>query len=267
MTLVSHIKFAGIDEVVCEKLNLELPPLGPEEIRIEPAFIGVCGSELHVLAGGHPFAKPPMVTGHEISAVVAETGAMVRHAAVGDRIAADGKARFVACTLGKTPALAEKGDIPLFVGGDAAAIETLAPILRHLGNVTFDMGSIEGATVFKLISNLVGMTNLAVLAEAFLLARKAGIDPEVFAAALRTTGGWSSQADIRLNWMMQADFAPRFAVDLAAKDLRLSVNAAATWGVPTPVAAAGLSVFSLARAAGLGAKDAAAIVVPLTPVE
>lgn len=176
-----------------------------------------------------------------------------------------GGARFVACTLGKTPAMAREGLIPVFVGGDAAAVEQLKPVFAVMANAVFDMGSVEGATTFKLISNLVGMTNLAVLAEGHLLAQAAGIDPATYMEALRTTGGWSVQADIRLKWMMERDFAPRFAVDLAAKDLRLSVNAAAQWGVPTPVAAAGLSVFSLAHAAGLGAKDAAAIVEPLTP--
>jgi len=186
---------------------------------------------------------------------------------VSDMITKGGRARFVACTMGKTPAMAEKGEIPVFVGGDQASLDALAPVFKHIASAVFDMGSVEGATMFKLISNLVGMSNLAILAEGYLLASKAGIAPEVFSAALKTTGGWSVQADIRLNWMMTDDFAPRFAVDLAAKDLRLSVNAAATWGIPTPVAAAGLSVFSLARAAGLGSKDAAAIVAPLTPIK
>lgn len=173
------------------------------------------------------------------------------------------QAAFVACTLGKTPAMAEQGKIPVFVGGEADAVKALTPILQHMASDIFDMGSVEGATMFKLISNLVGMSNLAILAEGHLLAKQAGIDNETFAAALKTTGGWSVQADIRLNWMMQRDFATRFAVDLAAKDLRLSVNAAATNGVPTPVTAAALSVFTLAHAAGLGAKDACAVVAAL----
>lgn len=176
-------------------------------------------------------------------------------------------AAFVACTLGKTPALARAGRIPVFVGGDAAAVGKLRPVLDAMAEAVFDMGSVEGATMFKLISNLIGMTNLAVLAEGHLLARAAGIDPAVYMEALRTTGGWSVQADLRLKAMMERDFAPRFAVDLAAKDLRLSVDAAARRGVPTPVAAAGLAVFSLARAAGLGDRDAAAIVEPLMPKE
>ena len=89
MTVVSQIKFADIGVVACEKVDIELPPLSPDEVRIEPAYIGVCGSELHVLAGGHPFAKPPMVTGHEISAVVVEVGSAVTNAAVGDHVVVD----------------------------------------------------------------------------------------------------------------------------------------------------------------------------------
>ncbi|CAH2603895.1 NAD(P)-dependent oxidoreductase [Rhodovastum atsumiense] len=181
-------------------------------------------------------------------------------------VAAGGRARFAACTLGKTPAMAERGEIPVFFGADdPSLLETLRPVLAQMASTVFDMGSPEGATMFKLISNLVGMTNLVVLAEGLQLARATGIADDTFTAALKTTGGWSVQADIRLGWMAAADFAPRFAVDLATKDVRLSVDTAARRGVPTPVAAAALSVFSLARAAGLGAQDAAAVAVPLGP--
>ena len=184
---------------------------------------------------------------------------------IGNLIEKNTGASFVACTLGKTPALAQKGEIPVFVGGPPSAIAKLDPLLKHISNAVFNMGSVEGATMFKLISNLIGMTNLTVIAEGYALAKAAGIDGQTFAEALKTTGGWSTQADIRLNWMMNRDFTPRFSVDLAAKDLRLSVNMAATWGVPTPVAAAGLSVFSLARAAGLGRQDAASVIETIMP--
>jgi len=182
-----------------------------------------------------------------------------------DGVEATKAAGFVACTLGKTPALAAQGEIPVFVGGKPEALAALTPVFEHMSNAVFDMNSVEGATMFKLISNLVGMTNLAVLAEGLLLSSAMGIDPKTFSAALQTTGGWSSQAVIRLDWMIDQDFAPRFAVDLAAKDLRLSVDAAARGGVATPVSAAALSVFSLAHAAGKGGLDAAAIIAALAP--
>lgn len=172
---------------------------------------------------------------------------------------------FVACTLGKTPVQAEAGQVPAFVGGPAQAVAALAPVLDRMAGSVHDMGSVEGATSFKLISNLVGMTNLVALTEGYLLARSAGIDPEVFTEALRTTGGWSVQADIRLPWIVADDLDPRFAVDLAAKDLRLSVDAAARRAVPTPVGAAALGVLTAASAGGHGARDAAAVVEALDP--
>jgi 3-hydroxyisobutyrate dehydrogenase len=184
---------------------------------------------------------------------------------IADLLKRESGAQFVACTLGKTPALAEKGEIPVFVGGEAPALERIAPLLSHMSSAVFDMGSVEGATMFKLISNLVGMSNLAILAEGWLLAKATGIDASTFAAALATTGGWSTQAELRLENVMSGDFKTRFSVDLAAKDLRLSVDTAARRGVPTPVSAAASSVFALARAAGHGREDAAAVVAPLTP--
>jgi 3-hydroxyisobutyrate dehydrogenase len=184
---------------------------------------------------------------------------------ISDMIAASTSASFVACTVGKTPAHAEQGEIPAFVGGATADLERLTPLLERLSNGVYNMGSIEGATVFKLISNLVGMSNLAVLAEGYVLARRAGIPAETFTEAMRTTGGWSAQADMRLPWIIADDLAPRFAIDLAAKDLRLSVNAAAEWHVPTPVGAAALTAFTTASASGHGALDAAAVVEPLDP--
>ncbi|WP_198416298.1 NAD(P)-dependent oxidoreductase [Cryobacterium sp. Sr3] len=184
---------------------------------------------------------------------------------ISDMIASSTSASFVACTVGKTPAHAEKGEIPAFVGGTPEDIERLSPLLKVLSNNVYDMGSVEGATIFKLVSNLVGMSNLAVLAEGYVLARRAGIPADMFTEALRTTGGWSVQADLRLDWLVEDDLAPRFAVDMAAKDLRLSVNAAAEWHVPTPMAAASLSAFTTASASGHGSLDAAAIVEPLDP--
>ncbi|WP_129839819.1 NAD(P)-dependent oxidoreductase [Streptomyces sp. RFCAC02] len=184
--------------------------------------------------------------------------------AIADRVTAHGAA-FVACTLGRTPAHAEQGDVPAFVGGDAAAVERVRPLLERLASSTHDLGGVEGATTFKLVSNLIGMTNLAVLAEGYVLARRAGIAPDAFAAALRETGAGSFQSETRLPWIMADDLASRFSVDLAAKDVRLAVEAAARWSVPTPVAAAGLSSLVAASAAGHGRQDAAAVVEVCDP--
>ncbi|HXP97766.1 MAG TPA: alcohol dehydrogenase catalytic domain-containing protein [Telmatospirillum sp.] len=89
MTKVSQIKFTAIGAVTSEKVDVPPQILGPQDVRIAPAYLGVCGSDLHVLAGGHPFARPPVVPGHEISAVVTEVGAGVTTVSVGDHVVVD----------------------------------------------------------------------------------------------------------------------------------------------------------------------------------
>lgn len=178
-----------------------------------------------------------------------------------------GQHRFVSCLLGKGPSQAESGEVPLFVGGDGAALDALGPVFQCIGQRVHRLGSIEAATAFKLVSNLIGMANLAALAEGYALCRDAGVDDADFEAALRDTGAWSYQAEVRLPWMIANDLDARFAVTLALKDLALAVDMAARRGLPTPVGAAAMSQLAAATAHGLGDLDAAAVLRVVMPTE
>lgn len=89
MSKVTQVLFSAIGEVTTQHVTVDDKPLGPDEVRIEPAYFGICGSDLHVLAGGHPFAKPPVVPGHEIAAIVTEIGSNVTNVSVGDHVVVD----------------------------------------------------------------------------------------------------------------------------------------------------------------------------------
>lgn len=184
---------------------------------------------------------------------------------VSDALAASGHP-FVACLLGKGPAQAEAGEVPLFVGGDDAAVDALADVFACIGDQVHRLGSVEAATAFKLVSNLIGMANLAALAEGYQLCRRAGVGAEAFAAALADTGGWSYQATLRLPWLIAGDFAPRFPVALGVKDVRLAVDMAAQWGIAVPVGAAGLGQLASAQAHGWGGDDVAAVLKVVDPL-
>lgn len=173
---------------------------------------------------------------------------------------------FVACPLGKTPAHAENGAIPLFVGGDAKTITKIGTLLQRMGEKTYNFGSVEAATTFKLVSNFIGMANVAILSEGLAIALKAGIAPTAFTEALADTGATSFQSDVRLPWMLDRDWAPRFGVDLAAKDVRLAVESALTWKIPVPVGAAALSQLMSASAHGFGNEDVAAVMKLTGPI-
>ena len=172
---------------------------------------------------------------------------------------------FVTCLLGKGPSQAESGSLPLFVGGDTAAVDDLAEVFACIGDGAHRLGSVAAATTFKLVSNMIGMTNLAVLAEGYLLCRRAGVADEIFATALADTGAWSYQADLRLPWMMQGDYASRFPVTLGLKDVRLAVDIAGQWGLAAPVAAAGMSQLAATQMHGWGDLDVTAVLKVLDP--
>ena len=173
--------------------------------------------------------------------------------------------KFVACLLGKGPAQAEAGELPLFVGGDDDVLDSVTPIFDIIGDQVYRLGTVDAAAMFKLVSNLIGMTNLAVLAEGYLLCHRAGVNDEDFTRALADTGGWSYQAQLRLPWMMAGDFAPRFPMTLGLKDVRLAVDIAGQYGLAVPVAAAGMSQLASAVAHGFANEDVNAMLKVLDP--
>jgi S-(hydroxymethyl)glutathione dehydrogenase/alcohol dehydrogenase len=67
-----------------EPVELEAPRAGEVLVRI--AASGVCRSDLHVIEGRSPVARPPMVLGHEGAGVVEETGPGVRSVTRGDPV-------------------------------------------------------------------------------------------------------------------------------------------------------------------------------------
>ena len=62
------------------------PELQPDEVLIQVKRIGVCGSDIHVFHGRHPYTSYPVVQGHEVSGIVAETGTQVEGFSQGDKV-------------------------------------------------------------------------------------------------------------------------------------------------------------------------------------
>lgn len=168
-------------------------------------------------------------------------------------------ALFVACPLGKGPQQAAVGESPLFIGGHDEAVEAAQDVLDAIGGTQHRLGSARAAATFKLVSNMIAFANLGALCEGYLVAKAAGIADEAFATALADTGGMSYQATLRLPWILAGDFEPRFAVDLARKDLRLGVDLAARQGTAVPLTAAALQELVMAAAQGFGSQDASAM--------
>ena len=83
---VQQIFFSALDQVELRRETIEESALAPHDARVAPHYLGICGSDLHVLHGRHPFIKPPLVIGHEASARVVAVGNEVEHMGPGDDV-------------------------------------------------------------------------------------------------------------------------------------------------------------------------------------
>jgi len=68
--------------------DVPAPTPGPGEVLIRIHRIGVCGSDVHVWHGKHPYTSYPVVQGHEFSAVIESVGDGVKGLAPGNKVTA-----------------------------------------------------------------------------------------------------------------------------------------------------------------------------------
>ena len=66
--------------------EVDVPEVKPDQIQIKMKRIGICGSDIHVNHGKHPYTSYPVVQGHEVSAEVVEVGSEVTNCKVGDKV-------------------------------------------------------------------------------------------------------------------------------------------------------------------------------------
>jgi L-iditol 2-dehydrogenase len=78
------VKFAPGDGNL-DILDVEEPVCGERQVKVEVAFCGVCGTDLHVMHGTFR-SYPPVILGHEFAGTVVEMGREVAGVAIGDRV-------------------------------------------------------------------------------------------------------------------------------------------------------------------------------------
>jgi L-iditol 2-dehydrogenase len=68
-----------------ETRELPIPELKSDQVLLRIHRIGICGSDIHVFHGKHPYTSYPVVQGHEVSGEVVGVGISVKDIAVGQR--------------------------------------------------------------------------------------------------------------------------------------------------------------------------------------
>lgn len=80
----------------------------------------------------------------------------------------------------------------MFFGGSKDVYERDKAFLSDIGEV-FYLGDVKAACAFKLITNLIGLSNNVILTEGVFLAKRMGLSEEAFLNGAKSTGAWSYQ--------------------------------------------------------------------------
>lgn len=66
--------------------EVTIPEIKDDQVKIKIRKIGICGSDIHVYHGKHPFTTYPVTQGHEVSGEIVELGKEVKGLAPGQKV-------------------------------------------------------------------------------------------------------------------------------------------------------------------------------------
>lgn len=156
---------------------------------------------------------------------------------------------------------AVSGTLSIMVGGDADAFAEVKPILDAMGNPdkVIRVGDAGAGQLTKVCNQMVIGGTLAVVAEAFALAIRAGVDPAMVRQAL--LGGFAASRVLEVHGerILTRNYTPGFRAQLYGKDMRIAAETLAAHDTPAPVSAVVQELVAALLARGRGEMDYSAL--------
>ena len=151
------------------------------------------------------------------------------------------------------------GTLSFMVGGKQAVFDTCKDVLAAMGASVTLCGDVGAGNTTKLANQIIVACNIQAVAEAFTLAQKAGVDPEVVYRAIRGGLAGSTVMDAKGPMMIAGNDKPGFKVDLHIKDLNNALDCAHAVGAPVPMTASVQEILQWLHNNDCGGNDHSAI--------
>jgi 3-hydroxyisobutyrate dehydrogenase len=164
-------------------------------------------------------------------------------------------------------AAAAGGSLTFMVGGSDQAFERAKPFLEPMAKAVIHAGHLGSGQAAKICNNMILGATMIVTCEAFALAQKLGLDPQVFFDISSKASGqsWSMTSyapvpGVGPDTPADHDYEGGFAAALMLKDLKLAAEAAQHSGAYTPLGAEAEELYQRFVDRGGGNKDFSAII-------
>ena len=155
---------------------------------------------------------------------------------------------------------AAAGTLSIMVGGEKAVFGRCLPIFQAMGKNVRHLGGLGSGMSMKLVNNLLVAVNGLAVAEAVVLGRKAGLDPQTILEMIPQSAGDSWMFRNRAPQMVSRDFTCRGELDILIKDLNYVLEMGQSLKLPLFLSAVAREIFQLASGMGWGKEDDSAVV-------
>jgi 2-hydroxy-3-oxopropionate reductase len=147
------------------------------------------------------------------------------------------------------------GTLAIMVGGKEAVFDKVKDVLLKMGASAVLCGEIGAGNVTKLANQVIVALNIAAMSEAFVLAAKAGVDPERVFDAVKGGLAGSTVLNAKAPMVLQGNYKPGFRIELHIKDLQNALDTAHEIGVPIPLTSQVMEMMQALKVDGKQAED------------
>lgn len=142
------------------------------------------------------------------------------------------------------------GTISVMVGGKKEVFDKCYDIMKAMAGSVVYVGEIGAGNITKLANQIIVALNIAAMSEAFTLATKAGVDPDLVYQAIRGGLAGSTVLDAKAPLVMDRKFEPGFRIELHIKDLQNVLDTSHELGTSLPLTAQVMEIMQALKADG-----------------
>jgi 3-hydroxyisobutyrate dehydrogenase len=131
------------------------------------------------------------------------------------------------------------GELSIMVGGAPGDVARAQPVLLVLGDPArqFTTGGLGSGHAMKALNNVVAAATSCATAEALVIGKRFGLDPETMVGILNVSTGRSFVSEVFGSEVLTGRYGTGFALGLLAKDVHIAASVAAAAGADVPVIA------------------------------
>jgi L-threonate 2-dehydrogenase len=164
------------------------------------------------------------------------------------------------CPLSGTGAQARTKDLLVYASGPRGAYAACKEVFRGFARGHYYVGGFGAGSKMKYVANLLVAIHNVAAAEAFTLARKAGLDPARVLEVVGNGAGSSRMFQVRGPMMVAEDYRDAtMKIEVWQKDMHIIGEFATKLGCPTPLFATTAPLYTAAMASGYAKQDTGAV--------